>query len=65
MLGSLRRAARPAAPFVRNDVALGGADAPAMLLTDDYNPMDFFNVALHEKLRKNIVSYTHWDILLR
>ena len=26
-------AARPAAPFVRNDVALGGADAPAMLLT--------------------------------
>lgn len=39
-------------------------DEPAIILTDDYNPIDFYNTALHEKLRENIIKYTHLDLLL-
>lgn len=40
------------------------AGAPAMLLTDDYNPIDFYDLWLKEKVRRTILETTDWDILL-
>ncbi len=40
------------------------ADTPAIVLTDDYNPIDFFDGWLREVIRKNIVEGTDWDILI-
>jgi spermidine synthase len=37
---------------------------PAMLLTDDYNPIDFYDLWLKEKVRRTILETTDWDILL-
>ena len=37
---------------------------PAIVLTDDYNPIEFYNAPLHEKVRTDIINYTEWDILL-
>lgn len=37
---------------------------PAMVLTDDYNPIDFFDSWLREYVRNNILQTTDWDILL-
>ncbi|MEE8380004.1 MAG: fused MFS/spermidine synthase [Gammaproteobacteria bacterium] len=37
---------------------------PAMVLTDDYNPIDFFDSWLREKVRKSILESTDWDILI-
>lgn len=38
---------------------------PAMVLTDDYNPIDFYDGWLREMVRKTIVASTDWDILIR
>ena len=37
---------------------------PAIVLTDDYNPIDFFDGWMRENIRKTIVETTDWDILL-
>ena len=36
----------------------------AIVLTDDYNPIDFFDSSLKESVRRNILETTNWDILL-
>lgn len=40
------------------------ADVPAIILTDNYNPIDFFDSRLKELVRQNILMGTDWDILL-
>ncbi len=37
---------------------------PAIILTDDYNPIDFYDGWLRERVRKNILESTDWDILI-
>lgn len=37
---------------------------PAIVLSDDYNPVDFYDLWLKEELRKNYLNYTDFDILL-
>lgn len=37
---------------------------PAMVLTDDYNPVDFHDLWLKEELRKRYLNYTDFDMLL-
>lgn len=41
------------------------ADAQAIVLTDDYNPMDFFDATLRENIRGRIVKSTAWGLLTR
>jgi len=36
----------------------------AIILSDDYNPIDFYDVWLRERVRKNIIEATDWDILI-
>lgn len=40
------------------------AGTPAMLLTDDFNPMDVHDAGLREAVRRNILETTDWGILL-
>lgn len=40
------------------------SETPAIILTDDYNPIDFFDSWLREMVRNNILQSTNWDILL-
>lgn len=40
------------------------ASTPAILLTDDYNPIDFYDLWLKERVRRAILETTDWDILL-
>ncbi len=35
---------------------------PAIVLTDDYAPLDFFDLRLKEKLRDRILSNAEWDL---
>jgi hypothetical protein len=37
---------------------------PAIILTDAYNPVDFFDGWLREMVRKTILEATDWDILI-
>jgi spermidine synthase len=37
---------------------------PAMVLTDDYNPIDVFDGWVRENIRKTIIKTTNWDILI-
>jgi len=37
---------------------------PAIVLTDDFNPIDFYDIWLRESVRKNILDSTDWDILI-
>lgn len=39
-------------------------DTPAIVLTDDYNPIDFFDGWLRETVRRSILQSTDWDILI-
>ena len=39
-------------------------DAPAVVLTDDYNPIDVYDAWLRERVRAAIVGGTSWDILV-
>lgn len=39
-------------------------DTPAVVLTDDYNPLDIYDLWLKEIVRKYILAYTDWDILI-
>jgi len=38
--------------------------APAIVLTDDYNPVDFRDTWVKERLRASILSGTDWEVLL-
>ncbi|KAB2954067.1 MAG: methyltransferase domain-containing protein, partial [Thermoanaerobaculia bacterium] len=66
-----RVAAFPVHPLARGDVArfLGrehvlAADPDAILLTDDYNPIDFFDRRVKERLRRNVLRGIEWEALL-
>lgn len=39
-------------------------ETPAIVLTDDYNPVDFYDLRIKEALRADILRYTESDILL-
>ena len=39
-------------------------DTPAILLTDDYNPVDFFDLWVREEVRRNILKDIDWDMLI-
>lgn len=39
-------------------------NTPAIILSDDYNPIDFYDIWLRERIRKNIIEATDWDILI-
>jgi spermidine synthase len=61
----------PVHPMARDEVAaaLGRtfsfpAGTPAILLTDDYNPIDFFDLALRERVRRGILANTDWEVLI-
>lgn len=54
-------------PFIRAN--LGNrfefpAGTPAMILTDNYNPIDFYDFWLRELIRKNILETIDWDLLV-
>lgn len=58
-------------PLAKRGVTLGmrtpfvfPENTPTILLTDDYNPMDFYDLWLKEDVRKGIVDSTDFDILL-
>jgi len=38
-------------------------DTPAIILTDDYNPVDVFDTATREQLRRQILEYAEWGVL--
>jgi spermidine synthase len=38
--------------------------AEALVLSDNYNPLDFYDLWLKENLRKTILENTDWDILI-
>jgi spermidine synthase len=37
---------------------------PAMVLTDNYNPIEFFDMGLKEMVRRHVINTTHWDVLI-
>ena len=37
---------------------------PAIVLTDNYNPIDFYDVKLREKIRERLISQLNWDLLI-
>ena len=39
-------------------------NTPAIVLTDDYNPIDFYDAGLRESVRRQIIQSTDWDMLL-
>lgn len=39
-------------------------DTPSMVLTDDFNPLDFRDAAVKERARRSILVGTDWDVLL-
>jgi spermidine synthase len=36
----------------------------AIILTDEYNPIDFYDTWLKERLRKRNIEYTDWEVLI-
>jgi len=40
------------------------AETPAIILTDNYNPIDFYDFWLREYVRKNILDAVDWDLLV-
>lgn len=39
-------------------------ETPAIVLLDDYNPIDFYDRSMKEQVRKTIIETTDWDILI-
>jgi spermidine synthase len=37
---------------------------PAIILTDDYNPLDFYDAGIREGVRREILETTDWDVLI-
>jgi spermidine synthase len=63
------------AGFEYHPIAAGGRDhlfrrfefpagERAVVLTDDYGPIDVFDRWVKERLRERVLSYTDWDVLL-
>ncbi|MDG5467848.1 fused MFS/spermidine synthase [Deltaproteobacteria bacterium IMCC39524] len=57
-------------PFVANTLNFQhlwkwrfSADDKAIILTDNYIPLEFYNAWISEQVRKNIVETTDWDVL--
>ena len=48
---------------LRQPVALPPLD-DALILTDDYNPIDIFDLELKEAIRRGVIENTDWDLLL-
>jgi len=48
---------------------MGSIAAPAhpdaLVLTDNYNPSDFFDLFMKERVRRAILDGTPWDLLIR
>jgi len=40
------------------------AETPAIVLSDDYNPIDFYDRRLKEHVREEIIKSTDWEILI-
>jgi spermidine synthase len=40
------------------------AGTDAVVLTDEYNPVDFYDLSLKEKVRQSVLDTTDWDILI-
>jgi spermidine synthase len=40
------------------------ANTPAMVLTDDYNPIDFYDSWLREYIRRGLLQGMDWDVLI-
>jgi len=40
------------------------AGTPAIILTDNYNPIDFYDFWLRESVRRNILEAVDWDLLI-
>ena len=40
-------------------------EVPAIILRDDYNPMDSYDLELKEANRRDILQTTDWEILAR
>jgi hypothetical protein len=40
------------------------ADEPAIILRDDYNPIDCYDNAVREAVRRDLLKNTPWEILL-
>lgn len=36
----------------------------SIVLTDDFNPIDFYDVSLREKIRKRIINFLNWEVLI-
>ncbi|HAM53298.1 MAG TPA: hypothetical protein DCP92_22340 [Nitrospiraceae bacterium] len=49
--------------FMGREIAVP-ENTPAIILTDDYNPIDFFDLKIKEAIRKNIIKTTDWDVLI-
>jgi hypothetical protein len=62
----------PIHPWIQKGVreALGSGtfrfspDTPAIVLSDDYNPIDFYDLWLKENIRNNLLQNTNWDIMI-
>jgi spermidine synthase len=39
-------------------------DVPSIILSDDYNPVDFYEIRLKEKIRRDILYSADWDFLI-
>jgi spermidine synthase len=39
-------------------------NTPAIILSDDYNPIDFFDLKMKEAVRENIIKTSDWDVLI-
>lgn len=37
---------------------------PAIILSDDYNPVDFYDAWLRERVRRNLLEITDWDVMI-
>lgn len=40
------------------------AETPAIVLTDNYNPLDFYDISLREAIRKMILDTIDWNLLV-
>ena len=40
------------------------SETPALILSDDYNPIDFYDRRLKERVREDIIKSTDWEILI-
>jgi spermidine synthase len=61
----------PVHPFLKSVISnflgkelLFPPGTPAVILSDDYNPIDFFDIRVKELLRKSILEITDWDALI-